>query len=311
MVTLSFQKRKLLVADKFLESSIGLAKKAAKSELPLFICGESGTGKELVARFVHENSTRNQMPFISVNCAALPDGLVEAELFGYEKGAFTGASCQKIGKFEQASFGTLLLDEVSEMPFSLQAKLLRVLQEGEIDRLGGRGPIKIRTRVIATTNQLPQELIARGLFREDLFYRLNVLRIDLPPLRGRAHAIKSLALEFLERIAETQECHLSFSDLAVEKLVGHDWPGNIRELQNVLERAALSCDGKLIGPEELELSTRVRSPEGVSHEALADLERGHILKILEENRGNREKAAKKLGISSRTLRSKLKLYAEG
>lgn len=307
--TLELQDRFFVIADDQMERTIELAARAARTDAPVLICGESGTGKELIARFIHEKSRRNRAGFLSVNCAAIPEGLIEAELFGYEKGAFTGAVQQRIGKFERASQGTFLLDEVSEMPMHLQAKLLRVLQEGEVDRIGGNAAVPVQTRIIATTNREPVELIRGGLFRQDLFYRLNVLRVDCPPLRGRVHAIKRLSMEFLNRspYRELFPAPPSISDEALRKLFQHSWPGNVRELQNVIERAIVNSDGKVITPALLQLSHGLDRQAGATDE-LSNLEQGHILSTLERVDGNRTEAARRLGISVRTLRNKLKIY---
>ena len=292
-----------------MEKTLELAARAANSQMPVLLVGASGTGKEMIARFIHEKSSRVKGPFVSVNCAAIPDGLIEAELFGYERGAFTGAVAQRIGRFERASGGSLLLDEVSEMPMHLQAKLLRVLQEGEIDRLGGSQPIPIRTRIIATTNQEPLELIKNGTFRADLFYRLNVIRIDCAPLAGRAEAIQSLAEVLLRRSCHQNgiECK-TLSGPACEKLAAYPWPGNVRELQNVIERAVLLSDQPVVEADALDL----RPLESAQFEkvGLAAVEQAHILSTLGQLGGNRTETAKRLGISVRTLRNKLKEFSQ-
>src|SRR5688572_10652239 len=225
MTLLRFHNRTLLVADEAMQRTVDLATRAAATGAPVLLCGESGTGKELIARYLHEKSARAKGPFISVNCAAIPEGLMEAELFGYERGAFTGAIQQRIGKFERANGGTLLLDEISEMSTALQAKLLRVLQEGEVDRLGGRDAVAIDTRIVATTNRDLETLMDEGKFREDLFYRLNVVRIQCVPLRGRSHAILKLAFQFLRQSAGRHAKPVAaITASAEEKLVGHPWP---------------------------------------------------------------------------------------
>jgi len=312
---LHFQNRTMIVADDVMENTIRLANRAASTPLAVLIVGESGTGKELIARYIHEKSKRSGSPFVSVNCAAIPEGLMEAELFGYEKGAFTGALFQRVGKFEKADGGTLLLDEISEMTTALQAKLLRVLQEGEVDRLGGKDPVRIDTRVIATTNKDPLTLISEGYFREDLFYRLNVIRIDCQPLRNRPQAVSVLAEEFLRQSSIKQEKgDLSLSSEAMEKLCAYAWPGNIRELQNAVDRAVLLVDGKTIQSEHFDSLNRRIEMQKISEgntELLSELEESHILKVLEGSSGNRTHAAKKLGISVRTLRNKLKEYQVG
>lgn len=309
--TLRFQKRVMVIADATMARTIEMAKKASRSSLPVLLCGESGTGKELIARFIHEMSERKSGPFVSVNCAAVPEGLMEAEFFGYERGAFTGAINRRIGKFEAAQGGTLLLDEISEMPFSLQAKLLRVLQENEIDRLGGKDPVPLDCRIIATTNRNPLQLIKEGRFREDLFYRLNVVRIECASLRGRPDAISILAQSFSDRIAERMgQTTRAIPSNVLEKLIRHTWPGNIRELQNAIERAILQAEEGELTPEHVDFCDTVRPPEfGSAGDSLLDLEQRHILETLEKTGGNRKNAAEKLGITARTLRNKLKTYS--
>lgn len=306
--------RRLVIADSKMGEVIELAKRAAKTLSPVLLCGESGSGKELIARYIHQESARKKGPFISINCAAVPDGLMESELFGHERGAFTGAVAQHLGKFERASGGTLLLDEVSEMSVHLQAKLLRVLQESELDRLGGRESVSINCRVISTTNRDPKQSVAKGDFREDLFYRLNVIRIDCPALRGRTEAIEALSYEFLAQSGERQEKQVKgFTASAMDQLKNHSWPGNIRELQNVIERAVLLCDNSKI--EEIHLDSWQKdfdSEAGISKPIrLDEVEKKHILAILNHTEGNRTLAAEELGISVRTLRNKLKIYQLG
>ena len=303
--------RRLVIADPKMAEVIELARRAAKTFAPIFLCGESGSGKELIARLIHSESPRSKGPFVSINCAAVPDGLMESELFGHERGAFTGAVAQHLGKFERAMNGTLLLDEVSEMSIHLQAKLLRVLQEGELDRLGGRDSISINCRIVSTTNRDPKESITQSLFREDLFYRLNVIRIDCPPLRGRVDAIEALSFEFLQQANERQgKTVRGFSSAAMTQLKEHNWPGNIRELQNVIERALLLCDGNKI--ENIQLEEWVKSANDKELKStpsrLDEVEKKHILQMLDQNEGNRTLAANELGISVRTLRNKLKSY---
>lgn len=310
MTLLRFHNRALLVADETMKRTMELATRAASSLAPVLLCGESGTGKELIARFIHEKSRRSRGPFVSVNCAAIPDGLMEAELFGFERGAFTGAVQQRIGKFEQANGGTLLLDEVSEMSVALQAKLLRVLQEGEVDRLGAKEAVPINSRIIATTNRDLRHLMDQSSFREDLFYRLNVIRIECVALRGRSEAILALSEQFLQQSAENQERRgLSFSASAADKLAAHHWPGNIRELQNTIERAVLICDGRVVQPQHIELLHREAKPSAAPQgHLLAAVEQAHILRVVGQASGNRTEAARMLGISIRTLRNKLNEY---
>jgi two-component system, response regulator FlrC len=304
---LRFHNRRLVIADDVMVRAIELAGRAAKINSPVLLYGESGTGKELIARYIHEKSPRSSGPFISVNCAAVPEGLLEAEFFGYERGAFTGAISRRVGKFELATDGSLLLDEISEMPLSLQAKLLRVLQEGEVDRLGGRDPVRVNCRIIATTNRDPQVLLNEKSFREDLYYRLNVIRIDCAPLRGRTDAIEALAQEFLRRSTESQGMsELVFTAQAMKTLTEHAWPGNIRELQNAIERAVWLANGNGIEPVHfgLNASQAAEAPG----ELLSEVERKHILSTIAQSNGNRSEAAEKLGITTRTLRNKLKEY---
>ncbi len=317
--------------DKKIRFALSLAKKVAPSNATVLIMGESGTGKELIARYIHLNSPRSSNPFIAINCAALPENLLESELFGYEKGAFTGAYRAKPGKFELASGGTILLDEITEMDLALQAKLLRVIQEREVDRLGGTHPIKIDVRILATTNRDIKEYVKEGKFREDLYYRLNVIPILLPPLRERGEDILILAYHFLEFYAHQYNIPIpTISSSAQKWLMEHTWPGNIRELQNLMERAILLCQGGkiqvkhfLIEPlmeEEIEeeregedLQPLMQNPlEGDRIIPLDEIEKIMIVKSLEKTGGNRTRAAELLGISVRTLRNKLnKLREEG
>jgi len=314
MNAINFHKRSMLVADSLMADVLKIARKAASSNATVLICGESGTGKELIARFIHEMSARQQGPFLSVNCAAIPEGLMEAELFGYEKGAFTGAWVQRIGKFEKAMGGTLLLDEVTEMPLSLQTKLLRVLQESEIDRLGGRETVTINTRIIATSNKDPLELVREGKFREDLFYRLNVIRIDCPKLKNRQDAIENLTTFFLQTYKEKYERpEIEVSRDAIQALNAHPWPGNIRELSNLIERSVLLCEGRIIDG-ELIRGSLIPGPTisiKTHEESLAEIEKRHIENMLFKVHGNKTEAARKLGISVRTLRNKVRQYGSG
>jgi two-component system response regulator FlrC len=308
------------------------AAQVAKSHASVLVTGESGTGKELLARFIHARSRRDSGPFVAINCAALPEGLLESELFGHEKGAFTGAVAAKPGKFELAHKGTLLLDEVSEMPLALQAKLLRVLQEREVDRLGGKHPLAIDARVIATSNRDLREMVRAGGFREDLFYRLNVIPLRLPALRERMQDIEPLARAFF---ADRGYKKTTIAPQAIAELMARSWPGNIRELFNVLERAAILAAGGTIEREHLLLEEDIAAlagtyakpwgalpaaqepaPESGGMEKIApgtsvrEMEEKLIHKTLAEVRNNRTEAAKLLGISVRTLRNKLKQYRQ-
>lgn len=289
-----------------------IALKVATSDATVFIQGESGTGKELFARFIHRHSRRTRGPFMAVNCAALPESLLESELFGYEKGAFTGANRLRKGKFELAHQGTLLLDEITEIPIHLQAKLLRVLQEGEIDRLGGRYPVSIDVRVLATTNLNVAEAVREQRFRKDLYYRLNVIPLKIPPLRDRLDDIPVLVDYFLRRF---QEIHGSStreaSPEALRKLQAYPWPGNVRELENVLQRAVLLAGGPVLEPDDLEFDPVEDTPDApLPLMSLEAMERHMIQKALATTDGNRTRAAEILGISVRTLRNKLHEYAQ-
>ncbi len=281
-----------------------LLERAAGSDATVLVTGESGTGKEVAARALHGLSARRAAPFLAVNCAALSAGLLESELFGHEKGAFTGADQMRKGRFELADGGTLLLDEVSEIDPGLQAKLLRVLQERAFERVGSSQTRRADVRVIATTNRdLPAE-VARGRFREDLYYRLNVIPIRMPPLRDRRAEVPLLAAHFLERHRKRM------SKGAMKKLCEYDWPGNVRELANVIERAAVLCPGEEISGEMIGpwLEGSARPPQALVGVSLEEIERRVIEENLKANGGNREKTARVLGITSRTLRDKLKKW---
>jgi len=293
------------------------AKSIAPSKATVLIQGESGTGKELLAAYVHRHSLQPDAPYVALNCAALPDTLAESELFGHEKGSFTGAVGRKIGKFELAKNGTVVLDEISEMPLPLQTKLLRVLQEKEIDRIGGTRPIPIDARVIAISNVDLKKAVTDGKFREDLYYRINVIPLTLPPLRQRKDDIDLLAHHFLTKYSRLNHKKISgFSDAAVEELIKHDWNGNVRELENTIERAVLISCGEHILPENLLMEpseSRIQSPEARALKAgitVHDMEKELIFRTLEEVNDNRTHAAELLGISIRTLRNKLREYKE-
>ena len=281
----------------------------------MLILGESGTGKELLASFIHRKSRRAKGPFVAMNCAALPDTLAESELFGHEKGAFTGAIHRKTGKFELAHGGTLMLDEISEMPLGLQAKLLRVLQERRVDRVGGREPVAVDVRVVAASNQDLTQAVNEGRFREDLFYRLNVIPLTLPPLRQRKADIGLLAEYFMQKYCGINGRSLEgFSKEALDQLHGSRWRGNIRELENVMERAVLICTGDRIRPEDLMLTpvgTAGHSPVSIEPGvSVREMEQALIASTLQQVNGNRTHAAEMLGISIRTLRNKLREYKE-
>lgn len=294
----------------------------AQSKAPVLLLGESGTGKELLAKYIHQKSPRRFGPFIAINCAALPETLLESELFGYEKGAFSGANFRKKGKIELAEGGTLFLDEIAEMHPSLQSKLLRVLQEGEVDRLGGYHPIKVDVRFLAATNRDIEKEVKEGRFRSDLFYRLNVITVKIPPLRERKEDVKFLSKFFLEKFSRMYKKSLQgFSEEAQRFLMDYSFPGNVRELKNMIERAVLTCEGELI--EVKHLIDPFSQSENLVHylginfdnkqteievKPLEVLEKEAIMKALEVAKGNKTKAAELLGITVRTLRNKLKQY---
>jgi two-component system response regulator FlrC len=317
-----------------------LARRVAASDCTVLIVGESGTGKEVLARFIHRHSPRAAQPFVAVNCAAIPENMLEAMLFGYEKGSFTGAQAAHAGKFEQAQGGTLLLDEITEMPLALQAKLLRVLQEREVERIGSRTPITLDVRVLATTNRRLREEVAAGRFREDLYYRLNVFPLALSPLRARRDDVLPLAMQLLSGRCRPGERIPALSAEAAHLLLTYPWPGNVRELDNLLQRALILVNGPVIRPEHIQFelanegtgtaaggvakiatlpvrtaARAVRTAEAVAANdsnptgslanSLGQAERDLILDALRSGQGNRREAAERLGISPRTLRYKL------
>ena len=286
-----------------------IAERVAATEATVTLSGESGCGKEVIARFIHDRSPRSDGPFVAINCAAIPDNMLEAVLFGYEKGAFTGASNAYAGKFEQAQDGTLLLDEISEMDLGLQAKLLRVLQEREIERLGGRKTIRLNVRVLATTNRDLRRFVADGNFREDLYYRLNVFPLHIPPLRERPLDILPLANMMLERHNIEASRPIALSAEAVQTLLNHRWPGNVRELENLLQRSLILLQGDAIEARDLAFETIEssidRATDSDLQEGLRNREYQLITDAIRAHRGTRSAAAKSLGISPRTLRYKL------
>ena len=319
---------------------IELARRVAASDCTVLIVGESGTGKEVLARFIHRRSPRAAQPFVAVNCAAIPENMLEAMLFGYEKGSFTGAQAAHAGKFEQAQGGTLLLDEITEMPLALQAKLLRVLQEREVERIGSRTPISLDVRVLATTNRRLREEVAAGRFREDLYYRLNVFPLALSPLRMRRDDVLPLAMQLLSSRVRPGERIPALSAEAAHLLLTYPWPGNVRELDNLLQRALILVNGSVIRPEHIQfelandgaiatsgggniaVSTLPRraTPKTIEFKSaapreaandrslansLGQAERDLILDALRTGQGSRREAAERLGISPRTLRYKL------
>lgn len=293
-----------------------LARRVAASDCTVLIVGESGTGKEVLARYIHRHSGRATGPFIAVNCAAIPDTMLEAMLFGYERGAFTGALNSHAGKFEQAQGGTLLLDEVSEMPLALQAKLLRVLQEREVERLGARTPTTLDVRVLGTTNRRLREEVAAGRFREDLYYRLNVFPLAIAPLQARREDVLPLAMQLLGSRCRAGARIPALSAAAAHLLLTYSWPGNVRELDNLLQRALILVNGPVIEPQHIQfelLNDAVELPQAASDPAtnasladsLGQLERERILAALGDGGASRREVAEKLGISPRTLRHKL------
>lgn len=316
----------VVAEDRLTRDTLLLAARVARSDATVLLTGESGTGKEVFARYIHEQSGRSGGPFVAINCAAIPDNLLEATLFGYEKGAFTGAQTAQAGKFEQANGGTLLLDEISEMPLSLQAKLLRVLQEREVERVGGKRPVALDIRVLATSNRDMAEEVKLGGFREDLYYRLNVFPLEIPALRQRPGDIVPLARHFIAvhggRLGRTAR----LAPAAAAKLAAHAWPGNVRELENVIQRALILAPEEVIEAEHLlfaagtaipvslaERPQALSSPAGNSGEtpaSMRDLERQHILDTLASVGGSRRLAVERLGLSERTLRYKLKQYRD-
>jgi two-component system, response regulator FlrC len=311
-----------------------LARRVAASDCTVLIVGESGTGKEVLARYIHRCSQRGRQPFVAVNCAAIPENMLEAMLFGYERGSFTGAHAAHPGKFEQAQGGTLLLDEVTEMPLGLQAKLLRVLQEREVERLGGRTPIALDVRVLGTTNRRLREEVAAGRFREDLYYRLNVFPLAIEPLRMRRDDVLPLAMQLLSSRCRPGEQIPALSADAAHLLLTYPWPGNVRELDNLLQRALILVNGPVIRKEHIQFElandavaadtaaqlalaaattstagTRAAESQTATANSLASsldqTERDLILDALRSGQGNRREAAERLGISQRTLRYKL------
>jgi two-component system, response regulator FlrC len=318
----SAPERELVFASAEMAAVLDLARQFAPADASVLITGESGTGKEMVARFLHAQSLRAEAPFVSLNCAAIPENLLESELFGHEKGAFTGAVARRIGKFEEASGGTLLLDEVTEMDPRLQAKLLRAIQEREIDRVGGTKPVKIDIRLLATSNRDMEAAVTEGRFREDLYFRLNVLTLQLPPLRARPADLPPLADFFARKYALANgRPVLPLDPSALRRLAAHNWRGNVRELENCLHRAVLLAKGEAITAADIVLGGKVEAaaaaipvatpaPQPAVGRSLGEVERDLIIDTLEHTLGNRTHAATILGISIRTLRNKLKQYGD-
>ena len=328
---------RVIASDPVSRNLFALATRVAQTDTTVLLTGESGVGKEVVAKYIHKHSARHAGPFVAINCAAIPDSLLEATLFGYEKGAFTGAQQAQAGKFEQAQNGTLLLDEVTEMPLGLQAKLLRVLQEREVERVGGKKPVALDIRIIATSNRDMADAVARGVLREDVYYRLNVFPLLIPALRQRPDDIVPLARHFLaEHGGRCGRAGLTLAPSAEDALRRHAWPGNVRELENVIQRALIFAAGDVVEADALHLSlipptggaaagassADVRqAPNAASevdeasgsepaNETIKDKERRHILETLSAVAGSRKLAGERLGMSERTLRHKLKQYRE-
>lgn len=302
----------IITQDPEMKRVLQLASNIALSRASVLISGESGTGKELLAKFIHQKSQRASKRFVAINCAAVPEGLLESELFGYEKGAFTGAQTMKPGKFELAHNSTFLLDEITEMPLVLQAKLLRVIQEGEVERLGAKQPQKINVRLIATTNRDLAEMVKRGEFRADLYYRLNVIPLTIPALKYRKRDIQILSQFFVGVSSSMNNKEPKRLDTeSLKKLLEWTWPGNIRELENVIERAVLVSRSQVIEPNDIHISgfeSREKTFDFTPGITLAQAEKQLILKTLEHTNYNRTKAAQVLDISIRTLRNKLHEY---
>ncbi|MCR9257485.1 MAG: sigma-54 dependent transcriptional regulator [Alphaproteobacteria bacterium] len=314
----------VIFRDEVMKTVIKFADQVAPSDASVLITGESGTGKEVMARYIHGKSKRASQKFVAVNCAAIPENLLESELFGHEKGAFTGAVARRIGKFEEANGGTLLLDEISEMDPRLQAKLLRAIQEREIDRVGSSSPTKVDVRLLATSNRYLEEEVKNGNFREDLYFRLNVFNLQLPPLRRRPKDIHALADHFVKKYSEANGMpEKRLSPEAMEKMLTHHWKGNVRELENTMHRAVLLSSDTTIGPDSIMLTGTTLTPDdhdagqeaadaaglgGLVGRTVADVERDLIIDTLKHCLGNRTHAANILGISIRTLRNKLRQY---
>ena len=308
----------LIVRDPAMEAAVRRAEQVARADASVLISGESGTGKEVLARHIHRKSRRAGAAFVALNCAAIPENLLESELFGHEKGAFSGAAARRQGKFEAAHRGTLLLDEISEMDIRLQAKLLRALQEREIDRIGGAAPVKVDVRILATTNRDLMAEVRRGNFREDLYFRLNVVNLRIPALRERPGDIPALAEHFCRKYAEVNGLpYRALSRAAIARLTGHGWRGNVREMENVIHRAVLLASGPDIAAADVELdgAAAVADPGAAGGIAalvgrrMDDVERDLIIETLGHTLGNRTHAATILGISIRALRNKLRDYA--
>lgn len=315
---LQYQTEKLLGKSQAILSLLKLVRRVAQDDkATVLITGETGTGKGLIARTIHYNSPRKEAPFIQVNCAAIPEGLLESEFFGHEKGAFTGAVAQRTGRFEMADGGTLFLDEVGEITPPLQGKLLRVIEDRAFERVGGSKTIRVNVRVIAATNKNLQEEVRAGRFRDDLFFRLNVIPVHLPPLRERREDIPVLAEHFLEKFHQEGRRRVELSAEAMQKLLEYDYPGNVRELENLLERAMILCEGKSIAPAQIYLQANLetdRPPvpaktfKEIGREAVESAEKALIQESMLKHHWNKSRVAEELGIDYKTLRTKVKKY---
>jgi two-component system, NtrC family, response regulator HydG len=312
----SFDRHHIIGQSPGMLNLLQMVAQVAVSEATVLITGESGTGKELIAGAMHFNSQRKNGPFVKFNCAAITESLLESELFGHEKGAFTGADRRREGRFRQADGGTLLLDEVSEMSLTMQAKLLRVLQEREITRVGGEDVLPVDVRVLAATNRNLKDMVDANMFREDLYYRLNVVNLHLPPLRARVEDIPLLAQHFLEKFTlQNKKKIKGFSPQAMDRLLRHPWPGNVRELMNAIERATVLTPGEFVDTDYLPPAVRLDEASGApapnataAQVSLEEVEKAAILNTLEAVQGNKSEAARRLGITRKTLHNKLKNY---
>jgi two-component system response regulator FlrC len=308
----------LVYRDPTMAAVVLRAQRIARSDASVLVRGESGTGKEVIARYIHRNSPRAGGPFVAVNCAAIPEQLLESELFGHERGAFSGALGQRIGKLEAAQNGTILLDEISEMDRRLQAKLLRAIQEREVDRIGGRAPVRLNVRIIATTNKDLEQEVARQTFREDLYFRLNVVGIHVPGLRNRPKDIPALADHFIAKYRGEGRALRQLSQAALSALMAHDWPGNVRELENTIHRALVLTTDAVIGPQALEVGPKAGPMPALEAAGMIAsfvgrplhlMERDVIIGTLQATGGNRTRTALMLGLSIRALRNKINLYS--
>lgn len=317
---ISYESNDVLYHSKEMQELMQVVGQVATSDASVLVTGESGTGKEVISRYIHQHSNRADQPFISLNCAAIPDNLLESELFGHEKGAFTGAVARRIGKFEEANHGTILLDEISEMDIRLQAKLLRAIQERVIERVGGSKQIPLDIRILATSNRDLSQAVQEGTFREDLYFRLNVINVQIPSLRERKDDIIYYAEHFLKKYSQMNDVPFKpLSEKAKQVMLSYDWPGNVRELENTMHRATLLTSGTEVTEQSIMLTnTSGSSNTSSSEEGVGDLvgrtvesvEKDLILNTLDHCLGNRTHAANILGISIRTLRNKLKVYED-